>query len=142
MAMAADLERFVTAQAAVRADVDVELAAGRKSTHWMWFVFPQIAGLGRSAASAHFALASLDEARAYLAHPVLGPRLRETTREMLRHAGGPPEDILGGIDSRKFRSCMTLFAAADPDEPLFSEALAAFFGGEPDPATLRCLGRR
>ena len=139
--MTADLERFVTAQEAVRADVDAELAAGRKATHWMWFVFPQIAGLGRSPTAVRFALASLDEARAYLAHPVLGPRLRGTTRAMLRHSGLSAEDILGGIDSEKFRSCMTLFAAADPGEPLFREALAAFFGGKPDPGTLRLLDR-
>ena len=137
--MTTDLDRFVAAQDAVWPAVAAELAAGRKATHWMWFVFPQIAGLGRSATAIRFALADIGEARAYLAHPVLGPRLRDATRAMLHHAGTAPEAILGGIDALKFRSSMTLFAAADPDEPLFPAALAAFYGGAPDPATLRRL---
>ncbi|HPG22354.1 MAG TPA: DUF1810 domain-containing protein [Amaricoccus sp.] len=139
--MTTDLDRFVAAQDAVWPAVAAELAAGRKATHWMWFVFPQIAGLGRSATAIRFALADIGEARAYLAHPVLGPRLRDATRAMLHHAGTAPEAILGGIDALKFRSSMTLFAAADPDEPLFPAALATFYGGAPDPATLRLLGR-
>jgi uncharacterized protein (DUF1810 family) len=107
----------------------------------MWFVFPQIAGLGRSAMAARFALSDLAEAQAYLAHPLLGPRLRTTTRAMLRHAGTSPDAILGAIDSLKFRSSMTLFAAADPEASVFRDALATLFDGAPDPATLRLLGR-
>lgn len=102
----------------------------------MWFIFPQIAWLGRSAMSVHYALGSLDEARAYLAHPILGARLRRATELMLTHAGQPAERILGGIDAVKFRSSMTLFAAAAPSEALFGDALDSFFAGAPDPATL------
>lgn len=134
------LERFVEAQDRVWPQVEAELAAGAKRTHWMWFIFPQIAGLGRSETARHFALASLDEARAYLAHPVLGRRLRRGVELMLTHAGRAPEAILGGIDAVKFRSCLTLFAQAAPEEPLFAVALSAFYGG-PDPATLERLGR-
>lgn len=130
------LERFVAAQDPVWARVTAELAAGAKTSHWMWFVFPQIAGLGTSAMSVRYAIASLDEARAYRAHPVLGPRLAEATELMLRHAGRPAEAILGGIDAVKFRSSMTLFAAAAPEEPRFAQALAAFFAGAGDPKTL------
>ena len=139
-AMADDLGRFVAAQDRVWADVLAELGAGRKRTHWMWFVFPQLAGLGSSPMAVLYAIGSLDEARAYLAHPLLGARLREATRLMLRHAGTPAEAVLGGIDAMKFRSSMTLFAEAAPDEPLFGEALGAFFGG-PDTRTLALLGR-
>lgn len=134
-AMDTDLERFVTAQARVWTEVEAELTRGAKRSHWMWFIFPQIAGLGRSAMSAHYALESLDEARDYLAHPVLGARLRRATELMLTHAGQPAEAILGGIDAVKFRSSMTLFSAAAPDEPLFGAALDTFFAGAPDPAT-------
>jgi uncharacterized protein (DUF1810 family) len=129
------LERFVTAQNPVWPRVTAELEAGHKRGHWMWFVFPQIAGLGTSAMSQRYALASLDEARAYLAHPVLGPRLRQATDLMLAHAGTPAEAILGGIDAVKFRSSMTLFRTAAPDEPRFARALDAFYDG-PDPRTL------
>jgi uncharacterized protein (DUF1810 family) len=138
--MTTDLEGFVAAQNPVWAEVEAELAAGRKSTHWMWFVFPQIAGLGRSATAVRFALKDLDAARAYLAHPRLGPRLRAATRAMLGHAGTAPDAILGHIDAQKFRSSMTLFSAADPAEPLFRDALSVFFAGIPDPDTLRLLG--
>jgi uncharacterized protein (DUF1810 family) len=134
-----DLERFVAAQERVWPDVVAELADGRKRTHWMWFVFPQVAGLGSSAMAQRFAIGSLDEAREYLAHAVLGARLREATRLMLGHAGTPAEAVLGGIDAVKFRSSMTLFAEAAPEEALFGEALAAFFGGEPDQRTLALL---
>jgi uncharacterized protein (DUF1810 family) len=134
-----DLERFVAAQERVWPDVVAELAAGRKRTHWMWFVFPQVAGLGSSPMAQRYAIGSLDEARAYLAHPVLGARLTEATRLMLRHAGTPAEAVLGGIDTMKLRSSMTLFAAADPGEALFARALEAFFGGEKDPRTLAIL---
>jgi uncharacterized protein (DUF1810 family) len=135
----ATLADFVAAQDRVWHDVEAELAAGRKASHWMWFVFPQLDGLGRSATARFFALPDLAAARAYHAHPVLGPRLRAATGLMLRHAGTPPEAILGGIDAAKFRSCLTLFAEASPGEPLFTEALAAFYDG-PDARTLALLG--
>ncbi|HRO10191.1 DUF1810 domain-containing protein [Amaricoccus sp.] len=133
---ATGLERFVAAQDPVWPDVVAELTAGRKATHWMWFVFPQIAGLGRSGMAQRYALASVAEAAAYLDHPVLGPRLRQATGLMLLHAARPAETILGGIDAMKFRSSMTLFALARPEERCFEAALDAFFGGAPDPATL------
>jgi uncharacterized protein (DUF1810 family) len=133
------LERFVAAQDPVWARVTAELAAGRKRSHWMWFVFPQLAGLGTSAMSARYALGSVEEAAAYVAHPVLGPRLRQATDLMLAHAGEPAQAILGGIDAVKFRSSITLFRAAAPDEPRFGAALDAFYGGEPDPRTLALL---
>lgn len=138
MNAAYDLDRFTEAQDPVWADVVAELAAGAKRSHWMWFVFPQIAGLGRSTMSAWFAIDDIGEARAYLAHAVLGERLREATRLMLRHRERPARDILGGIDAAKFRSSMTLFAAAAPEDPLFPAALAAFFDG-PDPRTTERL---
>lgn len=130
---------FVTAQDAVWPAVVAELAAGAKRSHWMWFVFPQIAGLGGSAMAVRYAIGSVEEARAYLAYPVLGARLREATRLMLRHAGQEAGAILGPVDALKLRSSMTLFQAADPAEPLFGAALAAFHGGEPDPRTLALL---
>lgn len=133
------LERFVAAQATVWAQVVAELAAGAKRSHWMWFVFPQVAGLGGSAMAVRYAIGSLAEAQAYLAHPLLGARLREATGLMLRHAGTPPEAVLGGIDAMKFRSSMTLFEAASA-EALFGQALDAFFGGERDARTLALLG--
>jgi uncharacterized protein (DUF1810 family) len=138
--MPEDLDRFVAAQDRVWPAVTTELAAGAKRSHWMWFVFPQIAGLGHSPMAVRYALASVDEARAYLGHPLLGPRLRETVDLMLRHAGTAPEAILGGIDAVKFRSSMTLFATADPAEPRFQAALDAFYGGAPDPRTLALIG--
>ena len=130
------LERFVAAQDPVWPSVVAELRAGRKQSHWMWFVFPQIAGLGRSPMAQRYALASVLEAADYADHPVLGPRLRQATELMLAHAGEPPEAILGGIDAMKFRSSMTLFALARPQEPCFGAALDAFWDGAPDPATL------
>jgi uncharacterized protein (DUF1810 family) len=133
------LDRFVAAQDAVWPQVIAELTAGEKRSHWMWFVFPQIAGLGRSAMSARFALGSVAEARGYLAHPVLGPRLRAATGLMLGHRGRPAEAILGEIDAWKFRSSMTLFRAAAPDEERFGAALDAFYGGEPDSRTLALI---
>src|SRR5438876_5495861 len=110
-----DLERFVTAQNAggTYERAIEELRRGRKTSHWMWFVFPQIAGLGQSPISRRFAIRSLDEARAYLAHPVLGPRLRDSTQAVLQHKGKAANDIFGGIDAIKLRSSMTLFALAD-----------------------------
>jgi uncharacterized protein (DUF1810 family) len=132
-----DPQRFLDAQAGTIDDALAELSAGRKRSHWMWYVFPQLAGLGRSAMAQHYALAGLDDARAYLAHPVLGARLRECTRAVLAHAGGSAHEVFGSPDDVKFRSCMTLFALAAPGEPLFREALDAFFDGEPDPLTSR-----
>ncbi len=138
--MADDLERFVVAQDPVWPQVVAELAGGAKRTHWMWFVFPQLAGLGHSAMAARYALGSRAEAAAYLDHRTLGPRLGEATGLMLGHAGRPAEAILGGVDALKFRSSMTLFAAARPGEPVFRAALDAFYGGRPDLRTLALLG--
>ena len=136
------LQRFVAAQdAAGTYDVAVsELRAARKRTHWMWFVFPQIAGLGRSPTARAYGISSLDEAQAYLAHPVLGRRLRECAGIIARLHGHTAPDIFGGIDAIKLRSSMTLFAHADPDDPLFRRVLDAYFGGVPDEATERLLG--
>lgn len=133
-----NLERFVTAQddggtyeGALR-----ELRAGAKRSHWMWFVFPQIAGLGSSPTARRYAIGSLAEARAYLAHPVLGPRLRESARALAELDGTDDADaILGPIDALKLRSSMTLFARADPDEPVFTAVLHRYYGGQADPAT-------
>ena len=136
------LERFVTAQnegGTYDAAVD-ELRAGRKRSHWMWFVFPQIAGLGQSPTSRHFAISSLDEARAYLAHPVLGPRLIDAAQIVAELDGRTADEILGGIDAMKLRSSMTLFAYADSANPIFGQVLEAYFGGIPDGATERLLG--
>ena len=138
-----ELERFVAAQdqggtydAAV-----AELRGRRKRTHWMWFVFPQIAGLGQSPISRRYAISSLAEAQAYLAHPVLGPRLIECA-EIVRDLRAPSaEDIFGGIDAMKLRSSMTLFARAGPSNPVFGEVLEAYFDGAPDQATERMLAR-
>ena len=134
-----DLQRFVTAQAPVWDRVIAELAAGQKRSHWMWFVFPQIAGLGRSPTAQHFAIASLDEARAYLAHPVLGARLREATRIVNGVRGRTAHDIFGSPDDMKFHSSMTLLARAVPDEGEFERALSRYFDGRPDAATLERL---
>jgi uncharacterized protein (DUF1810 family) len=136
MAGTADFQRFVDAQDAVLGEVMAELAAGRKYRHWMWFVFPQHVALGRSATAKYYGIASLDEARAYWVHPVLGERLRACTCAVLAHRDRSAHDIFGAPDDLKFRSSMTLFMLAAPEEPLFREALAAFCGGEPDPLTL------
>ena len=130
-----DLERFLDAQADVYEPALEELRAGAKTGHWMWFIFPQIAGLGRSEVSRYYAIGSLDEARAYLAHPVLGPRLRECARTLLAVEGRSAERILGGIDALKLRSSMTLFLRADPGEPVFRQVLDRYHGGRPDDAT-------
>jgi uncharacterized protein (DUF1810 family) len=134
------LQRFVDAQdrGGTYDRALEELRGGRKTSHWMWFVFPQIAGLGRSPTAREYAIGSLGEARAYLAHPVLGGRLREASRAVLQHAGSSAEQILGGIDAVKLRSSMTLFLRAG-GEDLFQEVLDAFFDGEPDPATDQLL---
>jgi uncharacterized protein (DUF1810 family) len=140
--MAEDLKRFVEAQARVWPAVRKELRAGSKRSHWMWFVFPQIAGLGSSPTAQRYAIGSLAEARAYLDHQVLGPRLLEATGLMLGHVGRTPEAILGPVDAIKFRSSMTLFREARPDEPAFGAALDAFYAGKPDSRTLVLLGRQ
>ncbi|MCZ2821092.1 DUF1810 domain-containing protein [Modestobacter sp. VKM Ac-2977] len=112
-----------------------ELRAGRKTSHWMWFVLPQLAGLGGSAMAQRYAISGLEEARAYLAHPVLGPRLRECARALTDLETGDPVAVLGSIDAQKLRSSMTLFARAAPDEPLFGQVLEQYFAGAEDPAT-------
>ena len=140
MADAYDLDRFVDAQAGVFTQALAELRAGAKRSHWMWFIFPQIAGLGSSPMAQRYALGSLDEARAYLGHPILGERLRTCTAAASGVSGRSARAIFGSPDDMKFRSSLTLFAAADPNEPLFAEALALYFGGEPDPLTLAKLG--
>jgi uncharacterized protein (DUF1810 family) len=130
-----DLQRFVTAQNGVHESAVAQLRAGRKTGHWMWFVFPQIAGLGMSAMSQRYAISSLEEARAYLAHPVLGPRLAECTRILIELGGDDAEEIFGGIDAMKLRSSMTLFARATEDDSIYSAVLDQYFGGKPDPQT-------
>lgn len=134
-----DLRRFVDAQASVYADVLEELADGRKRTHWMWFVFPQIRGLGSSPTAQRFSISSLKEAEAYMRHPVLGQRLREATLLVNRVNGRSIEDIFGYPDYLKFRSSMSLFARATDDNEVFVEALRKYFSGEPDADTLRLL---
>ncbi|SAL10906.1 hypothetical protein AWB73_00172 [Caballeronia turbans] len=134
-----DLQRFVDAQESVIDDVRAELSAGRKRTHWMWFVFPQIAGLGHSAMAQRYAISSRDEARAYLAHPVLGARLVELTRIVGGVQGRSVGDIFGYPDDMKFHSSMTLFAHTADDPGVFQEALRRYFGGQDDEATLARL---
>jgi uncharacterized protein (DUF1810 family) len=133
--VAYDLERFVAAQEPVYHAVLAELRAGRKTGHWMWFVFPQVAGLGQSEMSRVYAIATLDEAHAYLAHPVLGSRLRECAGIVAASKAASAEAMFGQIDAVKLRSSMTLFLRADPAAPVFSRVLDRWFGGEPDPAT-------
>ena len=132
-----DLQRFVDAQARVIDRVRAELKAGAKTSHWMWFVFPQLKGLGHSETARRYAIRSLDEARAYWAHPVLGPRLKECTRLVLA-ATKPVGDIFGYPDDLKFRSSMTLFARAT-NEPVFRQAIEKFFAGEEDAETVKRL---
>lgn len=137
----ASFSDFVAAQDAVYDAVLRELTAGRKRTHWIWFIFPQLAGLGRSSTSRKFGLASKVAARKYWEHPVLGPRLRQCARLLLDAPGEDITAILGSPDDLKFRSSMTLFAAAAPEEPVFAAALQKFFAGERDPLTLDMLRR-
>jgi uncharacterized protein (DUF1810 family) len=134
-----NLQRFVDAQASVIDDVRAELQAGRKRTHWMWFVFPQIAGLGHSQMAQHYAIQSCAEAEAYLAHPVLGARLVELTGIVNGVRDRSVEQIFGYPDDMKFHSSMTLFARCAPDPAPFEEALRRYFGGGPDEATLARL---
>jgi uncharacterized protein (DUF1810 family) len=136
-----DLGRFVAAQQKAYPQALAELRRGRKEGHWIWFVFPQLAGLGRSANSRHYGLSGLDEARAYLAHELLGPRLREATQAVLAHRGIPAEAMFGPLDAMKFRSSMTLFDVASGSASPFAEALEAYYRGERDPATLEMLAR-
>jgi len=137
--MALELERFVEAQERIYPQALAELRAGRKHSHWMWFVFPQIAGLGRSETARFYAIADLAEARAYLAHPLLGPRLVEAVDAVLAHIGRTPEAMFGGIDAVKLRSSMTLFEAAAGSEGRFAALLDKFYGGLRDPETLQRL---
>lgn len=136
-----DLQRFVAAQdeGGTYQTAIEELRRGRKASHWMWFVFPQIAGLGSSPTARRFAIRDLEEARAYLAHPVLGARLLESASVVAGTEGRTAEEIFGGIDAIKLRSSMTLFVRAQPEEPIFLRVLARYFGGEHDPETDRRL---
>lgn len=134
-----DLQRFVSAQDRVYATVLAELRAGAKRTHWIWFVFPQLRGLGRSATAHRYGIASVDEAKAYLAHPVLGPRLRECAELLMTHQERSATEILGHPDDLKVRSSMTLFARAGTDDTVFRAVLDAFYDGE-DPVTVELLG--
>ncbi|MDB5768772.1 MAG: hypothetical protein JWQ61_3586 [Collimonas fungivorans] len=131
-----NLQRFVAAQQPVFDIVREELSQGSKRSHWMWFVFPQIEGLGHSATAVKYAISSLEEARAYLEHPLLGPRLRECCRLVAVVDGRSAEDIFGFPDYMKFQSSLTLFAQAATDNQAFNECLKKYFGGEPDQATL------
>ena len=134
-----DLERFVEAQADCYEEVTRELRGGRKSSHWMWFIFPQIAGLGHSETARRYAISSLAEAAAYLRHPVLGPRLRECAQLVVEVKGRSIDQILGYPDNLKFRSSMTLFAKAGPDEEVFRNVLQKYFDGVEDRLTLEHL---
>jgi uncharacterized protein (DUF1810 family) len=134
-----DLQRFVDAQAGTYDQALAELRAGRKTSHWMWWVFPQVAGLGMSGTSRAYAVADLAEARAYLQHDVLGPRLLECCRALLELEGVSAEHVLGSIDAMKLRSSMTLFARADPDVPVFGAVLDRFYEGREDERTVSLL---
>ena len=133
------LQRFVDAQAPVFDDVCDELAAGRKTTHWIWFIFPQLRELGRSATARFYGITSRDEALAYWQHPVLGPRLKQCAELVLQVSGKTAHDIFGTPDELKLRSCMTLFAAVAGEEPVFTRVLERFYGGRPDERTLALL---
>ena len=134
-----DLQRFLDAQANVMAQVEAELQAGRKASHWMWFIFPQMRGLGRSAMAQHYGIGSLEEARAYLAHPVLGPRLRQCCSLALAVQGRSAQTIFGSPDDSKFKSSLTLFQRAAPDQPVFADCLRKYYGGMEDATTLALL---
>jgi uncharacterized protein (DUF1810 family) len=138
-----DLLRFVNAQAQVYSRVTEELTDGRKRTHWIWFIFPQLAGLGYSATAQRYAIRDLEQARRYLADPLLAGRLRDDVRRMIGHKDRSALEILGSPDDLKFRSCLTLFrqaASEASDRMLFTEALDQFYDGKPDPRTLELLG--
>lgn len=136
-----DLQRFVDAQRTTFAQARAELLGGRKESHWMWFIFPQLEGLGRSETAQYYAIRSLDEARAYLEHPILGPRLVECTEIVNRIEGKSAYDIFGTPDDLKFRSSMTLFAQVALNQPVFEQALAKYFDSVPDPLTIAGLSR-
>lgn len=135
-----DLERFLTAQQGVYDGALRELRQGRKTGHWIWFIFPQLAGLGRSEMSRYYGIASIDEARAYVAHPVLGARLMECCNALLATEGRTATEILGSVDAMKVCSCMTLFQRAVPDERVFGQLLERFYGGVADDTTIALLG--
>ncbi len=138
---AAGLDRFVEAQAKAYADALAEIRAGHKRTHWMWFVFPQLTGLGTSPMAKHFAIANVAEAKAYLAHPVLGARLREITQAVLDSEVTSAHALFGSPDDVKLRSCATLFAHISPPESPFHRVLEKYFDGEPDKVTITLLER-
>lgn len=142
MANEYDLQCFVEAQVHIYHTVLAELRAGRKSSHWIWFIFPQITGLGHSGMAQQFAIGSLDEAKAYLQHPVLGSRLRTCTQLVLDVNGRSAEEILRYPDHLKFRSCMTLFMTAATDNTIFKDALLKYFDGKPDQSTLELLAQQ
>ncbi len=134
------LDRFLDAQRGDYAAALAEVRRGRKNSHWMWYIFPQIAGLGQSSTARYYSIRDLEEAREYYAHPVLGQRLREISGALLELRGSDPVAVFGGIDSMKLKSSMTLFALAAPDDPLFQQVLDKYYGGEQDALTLRILG--
>ena len=134
------LDRFLDAQRGDYAAALAEVRRGRKTSHWMWYIFPQIAGLGQSSTARYYSIRDLEEAREYYAHPVLGQRLREISGALLELRGSDPVAVFGGIDSMKLKSSMTLFAVAAPDDPLFQQVLDKYYGGEQDALTLRVLG--
>ena len=134
------LDRFLDAQRGDYAAALAEVRRGRKTSHWMWYIFPQIAGLGQSSTARYYSIRDLEEAREYYAHPVLGQRLREIIGALLALRGSDPVAVFGGIDSMKLKSSMTLFAVAAPDDPLFQQVLDKYYGGEQDVLTLRILG--
>lgn len=136
-----NLSRFVEAQRPLFDRVMDELRAGRKTSHWMWFVFPQLRGLGHSEMADRFAISTLDEAQAYLEHDLLGPRLEQCVRAVLEHRGMNAKQIFGSPDDLKFRSCLTLFMCAQTGSALYQQALDQFYSGEPDRRTLLLLGR-
>ena len=134
------LDRFLDAQRGDYAVALAEVRRGRKTSHWMWYIFPQIAGLGQSSTARYYSIRDLEEAREYYAHPVLGQRLREISGALLELRGSDPVAVFGGIDSMKLKSSMTLFAVAAPDDPLFQQVLDKYYGGEQDALTPRILG--
>ncbi|MHA7142216.1 DUF1810 domain-containing protein [Arthrobacter sp. Sr33] len=138
---ASDLQRFVSAQngGGTYERAMAELAAGKKETHWMWFVFPQLAGLGKSATAQRFAVSSLAEAQEFLAHPVLGPRLMAAAELLLSLTGSDADLIFGPLDAQKLRSSLTLFLRADPDRQVFAQVLERYFNGDPDPVSDRMI---
>lgn len=137
-----DLERFVLAQQVNCEDALREMRCGRKQTHWMWYIFQQLRGLGRSAMSMRYGLDGLEEARAYLAHPVLGPRLLECCEAVLKADSNDPWEVFGSPDNLKFCSCLTLFALAAPSVPIFEQLLDKFYGGQKDLRTIQILSRK